>query len=82
MNVRMRHSYVTDDTGDCSLKELDYVETLRQSTDIDGAIVPAGSKGTIVAIWANGSFEVEFQLPQTLVALQGSDLRKIDESSV
>lgn len=44
--------------------ELSVVETLRPVVTDDGAAVPAGSRGTIVAIYGGGAaYEVEFARP-------------------
>ncbi|WP_279357699.1 DUF4926 domain-containing protein [Methylobacterium indicum] len=44
--------------------ELSVVETLRGVETDDGAAVPAGSRGTIVAIYGKGAaYEVEFARP-------------------
>lgn len=44
--------------------ELSVVETLRPVETDDGAAVPAGSRGTIVAIYGDGAaYEIEFARP-------------------
>ena len=44
--------------------ELSVVETLRPVETDDGEAVPAGSRGTIVAIYGDGAaYEVEFARP-------------------
>ena len=44
--------------------ELSVVEVLRDVRTDDGLAIPAGSRGTIVAIWGEGdAYEVEFSRP-------------------
>lgn len=44
--------------------ELSIVETLRAVETDDGEVVPAGSRGTIVAVYGRGqAYEVEFARP-------------------
>ena len=52
------------ETGHPLFAELSVVETLRPVETDDGAAVPAGSRGTIVAVYGDGSaYEVEFARP-------------------
>ena len=57
-----------------ALPELARVALLRAATTDDGAEVPIGSEGTIVAIWAGGeAYEVEFAEPVAGLATVDAD---------
>jgi hypothetical protein len=57
-----------------NFSELQVVRTLRDATDMDGVHVPAGSIGTIVHIYNNTRYCVEFTTPQALADYQVFDL--------
>jgi hypothetical protein len=59
------------------LAELSVVETLRALETDDSRSVPAGSRGTIVAVYGHGeAYEVEFASPVVgNCTVQASDLR-------
>lgn len=65
-------------------RELDRVQTLVATLGEEGEDVPAGSTGTIVAVWGEGAaFEVEFTRPvETLVAIRPEALRLVDRPGV
>ncbi|WP_342149981.1 DUF4926 domain-containing protein [Methylorubrum sp. SB2] len=60
------------------LRELDRVELLADVLADEGAPVPLGSVGTVVAIWAGGAaFEVEFTRPVDALATVDAGLLKV-----
>lgn len=63
-------------------RELDRVRTLVEVLGEDGESVPAGSTGTVVAIWGEGaSFEVEFTRPvETLAAIAPNSLTLVERA--
>ena len=52
------------------------VVSLRHPVNIDGRILPTGTKGTVVAAYADGvGYEIEFFRPfQAMVTLKAGDL--------
>ena len=78
MNVAL--SYILEpDTP--LLKELDRVALLADAPADDGAVVPAGSKGTVVGTWEGGlAYEVEFTRPvHALATVRIEHLRKMTD---
>ena len=64
MSVETYYLMRRGDPQPAPLAELSVVEILRDVETDDGVTVPAGSRGTIVAIWADGeAYEVEFARP-------------------
>ena len=65
-----------------AFRELDRVRTLVEILGEEGEIVPAGSTGTVVAIWGEGaSFEVEFTRPvETLAAIEPGSLALVERA--
>jgi len=60
------------------VEELDRVELLADVVGDDRVMVPAGSVGTVVAIWAGGAaFEVEFTWPVDALATVNAALVKV-----
>lgn len=61
------------------LRELSRVELTVAVVGDDGATVPAGSVGTVVAVWAHGAaYEVEFVRPvQELATVRADGLRPV-----
>lgn len=58
------HRARNSDETHVPLPELSVVETLRALKTDDGQPVPAGSRGTIVAVYGGGAaYEVEFAAP-------------------
>lgn len=66
-----------------AFRELDRVRTLVEVRGEDGESVPAGSTGTVVAIWGEGaSFEVEFTRPvETLAAIEPGSMTLVERTS-
>jgi hypothetical protein len=53
-----------DEPRPAPLAELSVVEVLRDVETDEGTVVPAGSRGTIVATWGEGAaYEIEFARP-------------------
>ncbi|MCF4124007.1 DUF4926 domain-containing protein [Methylobacterium sp. SyP6R] len=69
----------TRDRGEPSrIEELDRVELLADVLGDDQVTVPAGSIGTVVAIWAGGAaFEVEFTRPVDALATVDASLLRV-----
>lgn len=65
-----------------AFRELDRVRTLVEVRGEDGESVPAGSTGTVVAIWGEGaSFEVEFTRPvEALAAIEPGSLTLVERA--
>lgn len=65
-----------------AFRELDRVRTLVEILGEDGESVPAGSTGTVVAIWGEGArFEVEFTRPvETLAAIEPGSLTLVERA--
>ncbi|MFY9290806.1 MAG: DUF4926 domain-containing protein [Methylorubrum rhodinum] len=63
-----------------AFRELDRVRTLEVVSGEDGETVPAGSEGTIVAVWNGGAaFDVEFVRPvETLAAIAPEALQRVE----
>lgn len=63
-------------------RELDRVRTLADVVGEDGEAVPAGSTGTVVAIWDGGAaFDVEFTRPvEALAALSPDTLTLVERT--
>ena len=60
------------------IEELDRVELLANVLGDDQVTVPAGSVGTVVAIWAGGAaFEVEFTQPVDALATVDAALLRV-----
>lgn len=60
------------------IEELDRVELLADVLGDDQVTVPAGSVGTVVAIWAGGAaFEVEFTRPVDALATVDATLLRV-----
>lgn len=76
MNASVKLAYIATPSVVTRFNELDCVRLLRSSIDMDDKLVPAGSVGTIVAVWGGGeAFEVEFVEPfQALVTVRVEDL--------
>ena len=67
-----------DRNAPARIEELDRVELLADVLGDDQVTVPAGSVGTVVAIWAGGAaFEVEFTRPVDALATVDAALLKI-----
>ncbi|MRI57428.1 DUF4926 domain-containing protein [Methylobacterium sp. DB1607] len=64
-------------------RELDRVRVTEEIEGEDGERVPAGSEGTVVAIWGDGAaFEVEFMRPvETLAAIRPDVLRLVERAA-
>ena len=61
-------------------QEFHRVQTLTDVVGEDGESVPAGSTGTVVAIWGEGAaFDVEFTRPIEALAALGPDLLTLVE---
>ena len=59
-----------------SFRQLMLVVTLVDGVGAEGAVVPAGSTGTIVAVWRAGeSYEVEFPDSDDLATFKQIELR-------
>lgn len=66
-----------------AFRDLDRVRVLADVEADEGVQVPAGSIGTVVAIWARGlAFEVEFTRPVDALATIKSDLLELVERAV
>lgn len=67
---------VTRDRGEPRrIQELDRVELLKDILGDDKVMLPSGSAGTVVAIWAGGAaVEVEFTWPVDALATVEADL--------
>ena len=76
MNVAVKLAYLSDCSPVTRFDELDCVRLLKAVEDMDGKRIEAGTKGTIVAIWADGeAYEVEFVRPiQALATVMAEDL--------
>ncbi|WP_091718483.1 hypothetical protein [Methylobacterium phyllostachyos] len=63
-------------------RELDRVRTLTDTVGEDGEPVPAGSTGTIVAVWNGGAaFDVEFTRPvEALAAIAPNQLALVERA--
>ncbi len=63
-----------------AFRELDRVRTLEVVSGEDGETVPAGSEGTVVAVWNGGeAFDVEFVRPvETLAAIVPKALQLVE----
>ncbi|MCJ2121230.1 DUF4926 domain-containing protein [Methylobacterium sp. J-077] len=69
--------------GSEPVRELDRVRILRAVSGDDGVTVPAGSTGTVVAIYADGeAFEVEFTDPVDTLATVEADTVCLVERAV
>lgn len=66
------------------LAELDRVECLADERTEEGAVVPAGAKGTVVAVWEMGAaYEIEFAHPfHALLTVGSSRVRKLTDAPV
>lgn len=60
-----------------AFRELDRVTTLADAVGEDGETIPAGSTGTVVAVWGDGAaFDVEFMRPvEALAAIEFAALK-------
>ena len=78
MSVEVLYLLRKDEPG-AVLRELDDVSILSEVVSDDGAAIPAGTEGTIVAIWLGGAaFEVEFSHPEgALATIPASGLRRV-----
>lgn len=57
------------------LPELTVVTLLKPATTDEGALVPAGTRGTIVLVYGEGeAYEVEFLEPQGLATVEAAAL--------
>ena len=66
-----------------AFRDLDRVRVLSDVEADEGVMVPAGSIGTVVAIWARGlAFEVEFTQPVDALATIKPDLLELVERAV
>ena len=64
MNAPLRTVYVTPAEPLARFAELALVRLVRAVEDDEGRLIAAGSRGTIVATWAEGAaYEVEFVQP-------------------
>ncbi|CAA2156736.1 DUF4926 domain-containing protein [Methylobacterium brachiatum] len=65
-----------------AFRELDRVRTLAEVIGEDGERVPAGSTGTIVAVWGAGAaFDVEFTRPvEALAAIAPESLVLVERA--
>lgn len=58
-----------DDRPGAALRELDDVRVTVAVTTWDGDSIPAGTEGTVVAVWRDGlAYEVEFPEPMSALA--------------
>lgn len=66
--------------GSAAFRELDRVQTVADVVGEEGERIPAGSTGTVVAIWGDGvAFDVEFTRPfETLAAIAPENLRLVE----
>lgn len=56
------------DRRSAPLPELSRVVLLREVLDDGGVVVPAGSTGTVVAVWHGGEgYDVEFTMPRPVL---------------
>ncbi|MFY9294785.1 MAG: DUF4926 domain-containing protein [Methylorubrum rhodinum] len=68
MSVEVVHQWHAD-RPEAALRELDDVRVLVAVTTMDGDTVPAGTEGTVVAVWDGGeAYEVEFPEPMGALA--------------
>ena len=66
--------------ADVAFRELDRVRTRADLVGEDGERVPAGSVGTVVAVWGGGAaFDVEFTRPVEALAAIAPDLLVLAE---
>lgn len=69
--------------GSEPVRELDRVRILRAVSGDDDVTVPAGTTGTVVAIYADGeAFEVEFTEPVDTLATVEADTVSLVERAV
>ena len=74
------HSVARDRSEPRRIQELDRVALLVDVLGDDDVRVPAGSVGTVVAIWAGGAaFEVEFARPVDALATVEAVLLRVVE---
>lgn len=68
-----------DDPAADALPELTDVALVRAAVTDEGAPVPAGTEGTVVAVWGRGAaYEVEFAPPIVgLATVAAQDLRPV-----
>lgn len=78
MSVEVLYLLRKDEPG-VKLRELDDVTVLADVVCDDGATIPAGTEGTVVAIWDEGAaFEVEFSDPEgALATVPASILKRV-----
>ena len=79
MSVETYYLMRRDEARPAPFADLSVVEILRDVDTDEGATVPAGSHGTIVATWNNGeAYEIEFARPVVGIAtVTGSALRSL-----
>lgn len=77
MSLEVLYLLRKDDPG-LSIRELDDVVLTAEALTMDGDVIPAGTKGTVVAVMCEGqTFAVEFAEPAgALASVSASDLRR------
>lgn len=83
MSVEFAYRF-KQDAPRSSLRDLDAVVLLADTPSDDGDVVPAGSKGTIVAVHGAGeSYVVEFAEPEgTLVSVFPQEIRRVERPAL
>ncbi|ABY32852.1 DUF4926 domain-containing protein [Methylorubrum sp. SL192] len=72
MSVEVVYQWSEDCPG-AALRELDDVRVLTDVVTMDGDTIPAGTEGTVVAVWRGGeAYEVEFPEPMGALATVGA----------
>lgn len=75
MSVETAHLMRGSDPA-APLRDLDDVRVLAEVVTMDGDKIPAGTEGTVVAIWGAGeAYEVEF--PEPMGALATVDAKQV-----
>jgi hypothetical protein len=78
MSVEVFYLLRKDEPG-VDLRDLDDVVLLADARTDDGTPIPAGTEGTVVAVWQDGSAcEVEFAEPEgALATVRAGDIKLI-----
>ncbi|KQO70581.1 MULTISPECIES: DUF4926 domain-containing protein [unclassified Methylobacterium] len=78
MSVEVFYLLRKDEPG-VDLRELDDVVLLADARTDDGTLIQAGTEGTVVAVWQDGSaYEVEFAEPEgALATVRATGIKRI-----
>ncbi|MGY2047677.1 DUF4926 domain-containing protein [Methylobacterium sp. JK268] len=82
MSIDVLYTLRKDEPG-AALRELDDVRVLVDVMTDDGDTIPAGTEGTVVAVWPRGAaYDVEFPEPMgALSTIEAAKLVRIGRSA-